>query len=155
MTNSDHGVVTGPVPLVRASGMDRRAFVSQGTLAAVAAVLTGACMSGGPTAPHVNLVVQLSNFPELATVGGMARVDNGNGSPVAAVRTGLASFAAFSLICPHYGCTVGVGRSYFQCPCHGATFAATGIWVGGQPTGNLKSLHATYDAAAGTLTIRS
>jgi Rieske Fe-S protein len=145
-------VITGPVPLMRATGMGRRAFVAHGTLAAVAAVLSGGCI-GGPTAPKVNLVVQLSAFPALSAVGGIARVDNGSGTPVAAVCMGTGSFAAFSLICPHYGCTVGVARTYFQCPCHGAQFDASGQWVGGQPTGNLTSLTVSYDATAGTLTI--
>ena len=163
--NADAAVVTGPVPLLlgRAvrekampndvGGIDRRTFVANGTMAAVIAVLAGGCM--GPTSPKVSLVVQLSNFPSLANVGGIARVDGGSGSPVAAVRTGSASFAAYSLICPHYGCTVGVAGTYFQCPCHGATFDASGQWIGGQPANNLTSLNVTYDAAAGTLTIKS
>ena len=154
MTESQRVVVTtGPVPLLRATAMDRRAFVAQGTLAAIAAALSGACMAGGPTAPHVNLVVQLAHFPALGTVGGIARVDNGSGTPVAAVRTGSASFEAFSLICPHFGCTVGVGGGYFQCPCHGAQFSSSGTWIGGQPTGNLTSLTTNYDAATDTLTV--
>jgi Rieske Fe-S protein len=153
MTESTQGVVTGPVQLVRGTGVDRRTFVTQGTLAAVAAVLLGGCAAGGPTAPKVNLLVQVSNFPQLAAVGGIARVDNGSNSPVAAVRTGSATFAAFSLICPHFGCTVGVAGTYFQCPCHGAQFAASGTWMGGQPTNNLTSLTATYDPTTGMLRI--
>jgi Rieske Fe-S protein len=152
MDKVDSEVVTGPVQLTRRDAIDRRAFVAQGTLAAVSAVLCGACM-GGTTAPHVSIVVQLASFPALAAVGGIARVDNGNGTPVAAVRTGTSTFAAFSLICPHFGCTVGVAGTYFLCPCHGAQFAANGHWMGGNPTGNLRSLHAAYDATADTLTI--
>jgi nitrite reductase/ring-hydroxylating ferredoxin subunit len=151
MTDFDRDV-TRPVQLTRAVGIDRRAFMTRGTLAAVAAVLAGGCMAAA-TSPHVSLVVQLANFPALGAVGGLARVDNGVGSPVAAVRTGSSTFAAFSLVCPHFGCTVGVAGTHFQCPCHGAQFAATGRWMGGQPTGNLTSLTVQYDATAGTLTI--
>ena len=153
MEQATSGVVIGPVPLTRRGPVDRRTFVTQGTLAAVAAVLGGACAGGGATAPKVSLVVPLANFPTLASVGGIARVDNGSGAPVAAVRTGTSTFAAFSLICPHFGCTVGVAGTYFQCPCHGAQFAASGQWIGGQPTGNLTPLHVAYDATADTLTI--
>jgi Rieske Fe-S protein len=90
----------------------------------------------------------------LANVGGIARVDSG-GSPVAAVRTGASTFAAFSLICPHFGCTVGINGSAFLCPCHGARFGSSGAWTGGQRTSNLSSLGASYDATTDVLTISS
>ena len=77
----------------------------------------------------------------------------GSGTPVALVRTGAATFAAFSLRCPHEGFTVTVQSGSFYCPAHGARFASTGTWIGGQPTTNLRSLVTTYDAAAGTVTI--
>jgi nitrite reductase/ring-hydroxylating ferredoxin subunit len=138
--------------------LDRRQFVAQSALAAVSAVLLSACAGGsGVTGPggngNTSLSVQVSSFPTLASVGGIARIDSGSGTPVAAVRTGATTFAAFSLICPHFGCTVGIAGSSFACPCHGARFAANGSWIGGQPTGNLSALTATYDATVGTLTI--
>jgi Rieske Fe-S protein len=98
--------------------------------------------------------VQVSDYAALSNVGGIARVDNG-GTPVAAVRTGASTFAAFSLICPHFGCTVGINGSAFRCPCHGAQFASTGTWIGGQRTTNLTSLGTSYDATTGILTITS
>jgi Rieske Fe-S protein len=97
--------------------------------------------------------VQVSSYPALANVGGIARVDNG-GVPVAAVRTGADTFAAFSLICPHFGCTVGISNgSSFLCPCHGARFTSSGAWSGGQRTSNLTALTTSYDSVAGVLTI--
>lgn len=95
----------------------------------------------------------VSKFPSLASVGGIARVDSGQGTPVAAVRTSATTFSAFSLICPHFGCTVGIAGGSFACPCHGARFASDGHWTGGQPTGNLTALTATYDATTDVLTI--
>jgi Rieske Fe-S protein len=112
----------------------------------------GTADSTAPVIGPVSLNVQVSNYPALANVGGIARVDNG-GTPVAAVRTGDTTFAAFSLICPHFGCTVGINGSSFLCPCHGARFASTGTWIGGQHTTNLTSLATTYDATSGVLTI--
>ena len=139
--------------------VDRRQFMTQSALAAVSAVLLSGCAGGsslaGPGAPggSTSLSIQVATFPALASVGGIARVDSGRGTPVAAVRTSATTFAAFSLICPHFGCTVGIAGSSFACPCHGARFASNGNWIGGQPTGNLSPLTATYDATAGTLTI--
>jgi Rieske Fe-S protein len=133
---------------------DRREFIATSAASAVAALLVAACgVSGatGVTGP-VSLSVRVSDHPSLASVGGIARVDSG-GTPVAAVRTGASTFAAFSLICPHFGCTVGINGSSFLCPCHGAQFASTGRWTGGQQTTNLTSLNTSYDATTGTLTI--
>jgi Rieske Fe-S protein len=135
---------------------DRREFIATSAASAVAALLAAACgtSSTGVNTGPVSLSVQISNYPALTSVGGIARVDNG-GTPVAAVRTGASTFAAFSLICPHFGCTVGINGSSFLCPCHGARFASTGTWIGGQPTSNLTSLSASYDATSGVLTINS
>ncbi len=139
--------------------LDRRTFVAQSTLAAVGALLASACGGGasttGPGGPggSGSLSVQVSQYPALGTVGGIARVDSGRGTPVAAVRTGATTFDAFSLICPHFGCTVGIASGSFACPCHGARFASSGQWIGGQPTGNLSRLTSSYDATAGVLTI--
>ncbi len=133
--------------------VDRREFLAQSTLLAVVGVLA-ACGSSS-TGPSGPLTVTLANFSALATVGGIAVVDDGSqsGRPVAVVRTGATAYAAFSLICPHRGCMVGINGGSFLCPCHGAQFAADGSWIGGQPTSNLSSYSTTYDAAAGTLTI--
>ncbi len=135
---------------------DRREFITASVASAVTVLLTTSCGGsagglGGVTGP-VSFSVQVSNYPALANIGGIARVDMG-GTPVAAVRTGADTFAAFSLICPHRGCTVGINGSAFRCPCHGAMFASTGTWIGGQRTTNLGSFTTSYDATTGVLTI--
>lgn len=136
----------------------RRDFLATSVTSAVAAVLLAACggspsdSTGVNTGP-VSLSVQISGYPALANVGGIARVDSG-GTPVAAVRTGADTFAAFSLICPHFGCTVGISNgSSFLCPCHGARFTSSGTWSGGQRTTNLTALATSYDAGTGVLAI--
>jgi Rieske Fe-S protein len=154
---SSNPVVTGCAHCAGQSGTSRREFIAASAASAVAAFLVTACGASGTTGVNtgpVSLSVQVSSYPALANVGGIAEVDRG-GTPVAAVRTGANSFAAFSLICPHNGCTVGITGSSFYCPCHGARFASSGAWTGGQPTSNLASLATSYDATAGVLTITS
>jgi nitrite reductase/ring-hydroxylating ferredoxin subunit len=137
------------------AGTSRREFITTSAASAVVAVLVAACGGGSGattvTGP-VSLSVDVLKYAALASIGGIARVDNG-GTPVAAVRTGASTFAAFSLICPHFRCTVGINGSAFRCPCHGAQFASTGAWIGGQRTTNLTSLAASYDATTDVLTI--
>ena len=141
--------------------LGRREFLGAAALAALA-VLETACGDGqiGPAAPSTGgttggntLVVTVASFTALANVGGAARVDGGQGTPVALVRTGTSTFAAFSLRCPHEGFTVSVLNGSFYCPAHGARFASSGTWTGGQRTSNLHALVSTYDAVAGTVTI--
>jgi Rieske Fe-S protein len=140
--------------------LGRREFLGAAALTALSLLQT-ACGDGqiGPTQANdpgtggTALVVTVSSFTALANTGGAARVDGGHGTPVALVRTGAASFAAFSLRCPHEGVTVSVQTNGFYCTGHGARFASTGAWLGGQRTTNLRSLVATYNAVAGTVTI--
>lgn len=135
--------------------VDRRTFLASTALAGVAAFLAACAAGSNTTGPSFTgpLTVNVGDFPALATVGGIARVDGGGSSPVAAVRVGDAQYAAFSLVCPHQGATVGISGSGFRCPQHGAMFAADGSWVGGQPTSNLHALTAQFDSASGVLTI--
>jgi Rieske Fe-S protein len=136
----------------------RRDFLTASAASAVAAMLVTGCGGSGADATGVtitgpvSLSVTVSAYPALANVGGIARVDSG-GTPVAAVRTGADTFSAFSLICPHFGCTVNITGASFQCPCHGARFTSTGSWSGGQRTTNLTTLSTSYDSGTGILTV--
>jgi Rieske Fe-S protein len=136
-------------------GIDRRTFLAQtAALAGVAAFLAACGAAGDSNGPSFTgpLTVNVADFPPLASVGGIARVDSG-GSPVAAVRTGNTQYSAFSLICPHQHATVGISGNGFLCPQHGARFSSDGTWTGGQRTSNLQALTTQFDAATGTLTI--
>jgi nitrite reductase/ring-hydroxylating ferredoxin subunit len=138
-------------------GVSRRTFVSAATLATVAAMLEACGASGGATGPGGSggaFTVTLASFSQLSTVGGIARVDGGTGSPTALVRTGTSSFVALSMICTHEGTTIGISGSGFTCPNHGAKFDSTGAWVSSpQRTTNLTSFTTTFDSAAGTVRI--
>ncbi|MEO7966833.1 MAG: Rieske (2Fe-2S) protein [Gemmatimonadaceae bacterium] len=136
--------------------LDRRGFLTQSMLVAAAAALA-ACGAGGfesITAPaSINSTVNLSSYPALATVGGIA-LTSINGAALALVRTGATSFVALSRACPHEGTTLGTNSSGgFTCPRHGARFNDSGTWIGGQRTTGMHSYPVTYDATAGTLAI--
>jgi cytochrome b6-f complex iron-sulfur subunit len=140
----------------RAAGLDRRTFLSAATLAAVSVLLEACSSSNGAdffTGPSGGaLVVTLSSFPVLASVGGLARVDNGNGAPTALVRTGASSFLGVTMVCTHQGATIDVTGTSFRCPNHGALFSGTGTWQGGQQTSSLATYSATFDGV-NTVTI--
>ena len=136
-------------------GIGRRTFLAQSALLAAGALLA-ACAAGDATSPGTTIGsttdIKVSDFPALASVGGIALV-NVSGNPLAIVRTGDASFVTLSRICPHQGSTINPNGSGFLCPGHGARFSATGQWQGGERTSNMRSYATSYDAAAGTITI--
>ena len=135
--------------------VSRRDFLASSTVAAVTAVLAACGGDGGVTGTSGGSVeVRLSDYPALATVGGIARL-SGTSTPMAVVRADAGSYRAFSLVCPHEKATVGIQGTGFKCPLHGATFNASGTWTGGERTSGLKELRVTANTAAGTLTITS
>jgi Rieske Fe-S protein len=121
-------------------------------LAALTACGGGDTLTSPSTVPSTSF--KLSDYPALASVGGVATVSIGS-TPIAIVRTGTSAFSAFSSICPHQGSTIDVTSTGFHCPNHGATFNASGVWIGGERTGNLTSYPVQYDSTAGTLTVGS
>lgn len=137
-------------------GIGRRTFLAQSALLAAGALLAACAAGGDTTAPGTTIAsttdIKLSDFPALATVGGIALV-NVSGNPMAIVRTGDATFITLSRICPHQGSTINPSGSGFLCPGHGARFSLTGQWQGGQPTSSMQSYATSYNAAAGTITI--
>src|SRR6478672_3542540 len=110
----------------------RREFVAYGA-AALALAALAACGGDALTSPSTvaSTSLKLSDLPALASVGGVATVRIGS-TPIAIVRTGASSFAAYSRICPHQGATIDVTSTGFHCPNHGATFNASGVWIGGE-----------------------
>lgn len=150
--------------------VSRRAFLERSALAALGSMLLQACgdgQIGGPlnlaggdgTPPPVpggptGLVVELADFPELATVGGTARVDGNTDTPIGVSRMGPTSFIAVSMICPHAGFSpIDIRPTGYRCPNHGAVFADDGSWLSGQRTFDLERYTVVYDAVAETLTI--
>ncbi len=138
-------------------GISRRDFL-ESTLMAMGLTSLVACASGSLTGPSYSFTpfsVNVSQYPALASVGGIAVVDNGSrsGAPVALVRTAEASFLALSLVCPHQGVTVQPAGNGFYCPGHGATYASNGSFISGPNRANLRSYTVSYDQTAGTVQI--
>lgn len=145
---------------------DRRDFLSQATLAAVAAVLAGCSgdSGGGPFTPKPpnseppagtgggTLTVTLAAHPALANVGGIAGVGSIGNKPVAVVRTGTSSYTALSRICTHAGCEIGIAGGGFACPCHGSQFDAQGQATQGPAENALQRFNVAVNGN-GTLTI--
>lgn len=92
-------------------------------------------------------VINLSDYPDLANVGGNAIIGK-----VFVSRAGKSKFLALSLICTHKKCDVEYTGSGFECPCHGSAFSSTGKVLNGPATKNLRSIKTKYNAEANTLT---
>ena len=99
------------------------------------------------------LVVPLSKYPQLATVGGSAMLNDARysdpvcqGSDFFVVQTSAGKYAAFSAWCTHACCVVSVSGATARCPCHGATFnVTTGAVTRGPATRALPSLPVCSD----------
>jgi len=135
------------------SCVTRREFMIRGSMTGIAIVLAGCGFGSAPTAPSsVSLTINISDYPDLASAGGVAYV-TASGSPLAVVRLDATNFEALSRICPHQGGTVNSNGNGFTCPNHGARFSDTGTWVGGQSTSNLTTYPTQFDSSTGVLTI--
>jgi len=140
--------------LQQARGLDRRELLKKGGLAAAAAMLFSACGSMGSdlTGPSLggSFTVNVSDYPALASSGGVAAVQSPGGLPIYIENTG-SGYIALSRVCPHQGGLIYVYSNGFQCSVHGATFNKSGGWIGGQATGSMGRY--SVSNANGTLTI--
>jgi len=142
--------------LAQARGLDRRELLKKGGLAAAAAMLLSACggsLVNDVTGPGLgqSFTLKLSDYPALASAGGVVAVSSPGGLPLFVENTGT-GYLALSRVCPHQGGLIGAFSSGFQCPVHGATFNKNGNWIGGQPTSNMGRFNVAADGS-GNLTI--
>jgi Rieske Fe-S protein len=138
--------------------LDRREFLSRATLVSVGALLA-ACSGGDGSLPTQvtegpsSITVTPSQFPALASVGGIAAVGTVLFSPVAVVRTDTSSYLALSRVCTHLQCIINVVPGGFSCPCHGSTYNAQGSVTGGPAPSPLARLNVVVSADGSQLTI--
>ena len=141
------------IPMMGNGGVDRRAFISRAVMSAAMVAFAACGASDGATAPFTGTAsINISDYPALATVGGVALVTM-NGGSLALVRSTQTTIVALSRVCPHEGATVNTSTGGFTCPRHGARFSLTGQWLGGQPTSSMRSYATTFDATTGVITI--
>ncbi|MEX2152960.1 MAG: ubiquinol-cytochrome c reductase iron-sulfur subunit [Gemmatimonadaceae bacterium] len=111
----------------------------------VSPLVTQAVLPPGP------LTITVADFSQLATPGVLVRVP---GEAVAVKRLDASSFEAFSMVCTHQGCLVGITNGQqFDCPCHFSRFNSDGAVVRGPATQPLPNLTTSYDPATDQLTI--
>jgi len=121
---------------------NRRAFLGAGT--AGASVLALAACSGGAEEqeqPRRWVSITLDEPLEV----GEARSVSHQDQQLLLHRPSEAEVLAFSAVCPHQGCTVGVEDEYFECPCHGSRFELTGQWQAGPADQPLTEFGAELD----------
>ncbi len=148
--------------------LNRRDFLAKSAMVAAALVIAEGCGDGqiGPPIPKTaaggdpdlpstpGVTITVASFPALATTGTIVDIQNQR----AVVRTGAATFVAFSKLCTHQQCETEIRSNQFQCPCHGSIFAADGSVIRGPNVENsgitpLHQLATTFDSAKGTLTV--
>jgi nitrite reductase/ring-hydroxylating ferredoxin subunit len=127
--------------------------------------LAAAC--GSPTGPSGNapplnaasatvsgrvVSITLASASALSAVGSAASVQTAIGSFIV-VRTAQETFAAFTAICTHEGCTItGFSGSRLVCPCHGSEFTTSGSVAKGPATSALRSFPTQFANGVVTFT---
>ena len=135
----------------------RREFLIKTAMLAGGLVLTLSAPLLGSAAAFEDVVVPIDDKSPLNKVGGSQVVASAAGK-IIIVRTGDASFVAYSARCTHKGATLGydAAAKQFVCPSHGSEFdGATGKVVQGPADNPLPSYPAKGTAASVTVTVGS
>ncbi len=143
--------------------ISRREFVADTGKKVLAAALLAPLAGFGVQAMSqsipvlVNPMVLDLNKPEyraLAAAGGAVTVPNPGApnKPIMVTRTDESTVAAFSVICPHLGCKVGLPHNgVITCPCHGSTFDMTGKVTRGPAKTDLYRFDAVLNGSTVTI----
>lgn len=122
---------------------NRRAFLGAGTAGASVLALT-AC-SGGADDEQSGRWVSIT-LDQPLEVGGSRSVAHQD-QQLLLHRPSEEEVLAFSAVCPHQGCTVGIEQGHFECPCHGSRFELSGQWQSGPAEQALTQYEAELDEA--------
>jgi Rieske Fe-S protein len=144
--------------------LSRREFVADTGKKILAAALLAPLAGCGVHAMGQSIPVLLNpivldlNKPEyraLASVGGAVELPHpaAPNKPIMVTRIDGTTVAAFSVICPHLGCKVGLPQNgVIVCPCHGSTFTMSGKVTTGPAKTDLYRFDATLNGTAVTIT---
>lgn len=105
--------------------------------------LPAAAQTAIRTLPDGRLEVRVKDVPELRAVGGAVSIGSMKGTPMGVARTGVATFRAFSLRCPHQGVPVARSQKGWTCPAHGSEFDPDGDLILGPATRALTRIPAS------------
>jgi thiosulfate dehydrogenase (quinone) large subunit len=155
-------VAAGREPAGRTARVERRTALANGSIAAAVGVVVtfgGSALAlgrrhtapssgapspgtGAPTpdagtaAPTGQAIASVSDV----AVGSAKSFTTANGQPAWLLHPTTSTFTAVSAVCTHQGCPVQWAGGGFQCPCHGATYDATGNATGGPARGPLQPI---------------
>ena len=147
-----------PAPVEQPPLLSRRAVVATGAVAAGGLALAGIDAAVGRGFAHDRAAVAadastvatpassgatITPAAAVDAAGGVGFKDPSTGNAAYVVQTAAGTYAAFTAICTHAGCTVAYLKktSQFQCPCHGGLFdAKTGAVLSGPPPAPLPSI---------------
>ena len=120
-----------------------RGSVAVGVVAA--AGLAAGCAKGSSGSGGVPTTAGATVAKADVPVGGGVVVESGGG--IVVVQPTAGSFAAYSSVCPHQGCTVNrITDGLIFCPCHGSTFKVSdGSVVQGPAQQGLTQLQARVE----------
>ncbi len=79
--------------------------------------------------------------------------DSWGNNSIWVVQESAGKFIAFSLSCTHQGCVINSSGSSFKCPCHGATFSATGAATSSRAPKALQQYQVCADSTGVTITL--
>ncbi len=105
--------------------LNRRTVVIGGVVALGAGAAVAGCAAGGQTAAPTDAAAGTALGPASDVPVGGAKIFDAQGVVVTQATAG--TFAAFSTVCPHQGCSVAqVEGASIICPCHGSEFGLDG-----------------------------
>lgn len=112
-----------------------------GTAPAPSATASGPAPSAAAASspPRGTLIAKVADLP----VGRAKQFTAADGSPAYLLHPSTDTFVAFSAVCTHQGCPVQFDGSGFQCPCHGASYDASGQVTGGPAPAPLAAIPVT------------
>ena len=121
---------------------NRRAFLGAGTAGASVLALT-ACSGGAAEEEEPGRWVSIALEQPLEV--GESRSVAHQDEQLLLHRPAEDEVLAFSAVCPHQGCTVGIEADHFECPCHGSRFELSGQWQSGPAEQSLAQFQAELD----------
>lgn len=124
--------------------LSRRSFCIKAATASFGIAVAGAFAGAKASGHEVSIDLTLSTNSALKTVGGAMYVNlPSKNDKMIVVRNSNTEVSAFSSVCTHMGCQVGLpSNGVATCPCHGSQYTDKGVVTAGPALSNLKLYYA-------------